>query len=391
MAIFEILNVGQGDSILVRPPQECMYKEETIFVDLGPGKYNITERISENDRIHIFLTHHDKDHLGGLQFFIGKLGQVSEITVPLYQNEITLIARAILHLKGIGSSKDCNEFIKALEEIVSNQAVIKSLVEGSGSCPQLSFAYEGKHICGHIECLNPPMFIESNDWIGETETNYLVQLMHEIFTESFAREMEIYIRTYASGNTVVDSREFIDLWLPPLKQNNIELTHAKCNYVLDFIMANAELLRNFNAKSNRRNLQQIYSEYAKNTHDVCMVLKTNFNGETMLLAGDASKKVFNRLIKEGTDISASYLKMPHHGSKYNMNQKILNKINPRVAIISHDNGHFGRSEDTHPNQEVLNLLSSKNINVLITNDVVKNGVTIMDKHRYNNDAYVDIL
>ena len=101
MADFEVLNVGQGDSILLRPSSGCRYGGETVFIDLGPGRYDITENIDRNDRVHIFLTHHDNDHLGGMHFFAGKMDQVEEIIVPLYQNEITLIARAILNLKGI--------------------------------------------------------------------------------------------------------------------------------------------------------------------------------------------------------------------------------------------------------------------------------------------------
>lgn len=82
--------------------------------------------------------------------------------------------------------------------------------------------------------------------------------------------------------------------------------------------------------------------------------------------------------------------MPHHGSKHNMNKKILDQINPQVAIISHDNGHFGASKDTHPNQKILELLQKEKIKILITNDIVKNNVTIMKKHN-NKDSYVNIL
>ena len=130
MAIFNILNVGQGDSIILRPPGDCKFDGETIFIDLGPGKYDVTKNIAVDEIVHIFFTHHDHDHLDGLRFFIGKMSQVKEITVPLYQNEITLIARAILNLKGIGNSTDCNEFTKALIEIVNNQVFIKTIVEG---------------------------------------------------------------------------------------------------------------------------------------------------------------------------------------------------------------------------------------------------------------------
>lgn len=393
MAVFNVLNVGQGDCILVKPPKGCSFEDETIFVDLGPGKYDVTKSISNNERVHIFFTHHDSDHLDGLRFFAGKMSQVSEITVPLYQNEITLIARAILNLKGIWKSTDCNEFTKALTEIVNNQVFIKSLVYGeNGECPKLSFAYEGKKFCDHIQCLNPPLIIDSYDWIHEVDEDDLTKLMEDVFTQEFVREMKMYIRSNSKRiHNIVDSEEYYRFWLYNEYEEKREIGYVKCNYVLNFIMQNLELFEIFNEKSTRDNLKRIYKKYVKCTHDVCIVLKTSFEGDTMLLTGDASKKVFNRLIKEGKDISATYLKMPHHGSKHNMNKKILNEISPRVAIISHENGHFGSAKDTHPNQEILNLLEKEKIKILITNSVVKGDVTIMKKDNHNKDPNVNIL
>lgn len=393
MAVFNVINVGQGDCIMVKPPKGCTFDNETILVDLGPGKYDVTKRIEEDENVHIFFTHHDNDHLEGFRFFIGKMKQVSEITVPLYQNEITLIARAILNLKGIGKSTDCNEFTKALTEIVNNQVFLKTLVEGkTEECPILSFAYEGKEFCNHIKCLNPPLIIDSYDWIHEMYEDELIQLMDEVFTQDFVREMEIYIRSNRTRNhNIVDSKEFNSFWLYHENERGKEISDAKCNYVLNFIMHNRKMFMDFNENSTRDNLKRIYKEYVKCTHDVCIVLKTTFKDNKMLLTGDASKKVFNRLIREGKDISAKYLKMPHHGSKHNMNKKILNKISPQVAIISHNNGHFGAAKDTHPNQEILELLQNEKIKILITNDVVKGDVTIMKKLNHDQDPNVSIL
>lgn len=394
MAIFEVLNVGQGDSIIMRPPMGCKHNDETIFVDLGPGNNDITKYVADDEKVHIFLTHHDNDHVGGLRFLMSRIKQIHEITVPLYQNEITLIARAILNLKGIVSSNDCNEFIKALEEIVNNQVVIKSLVEGK-ACPKLSFAYEDKYFCNHIECLNPPVHIESYDWVGEVDKDDLTRIMYEVFTKPFAREMELYIHAHSRDHMVVDSQTFNEFWLYEVSENE-RTGRVKCNYVLNFILSNIVFFETFNEKSTREHLRKIYNQYIKCTHDVCMVLKTAFDNEKMLLTGDASKKVFNRLIEKGKDISASYLKMPHHGSKHNMNGKILDKINPKVAIISHKNGRFGTAKDTHPNQEILELLLNKNIKILITNDVIKcmsssNDTTIvMRKEKHCKDSYVTI-
>lgn len=395
MTIYEILNVGQGDSIIIRPPQHCDLNGKTLIVDLGPGRYDVTKYIGEGEKVHIFLTHHDNDHVGGLRFFAGRMAQVSEITVPLYQNEITLIARAILNLKGISTSKDCGEFVRALEEIVNNQAFIKSLLEGRGNSPKLSFGYEKRSFCGHVKCLNPPILPEAYEWIRESSSDDLCSLMQEIFTPSFAKEMTLYIHASENGYYTADSPHFNEFWL--WDRQSEELQVRKSNYVFGFIVQNTALFRQFNAEGSRKILRKIYNNYVKCTHDVCMVLKTDFHlydrkntNTSMLLTGDASKKVFNRLICAGIDLSASYLKMPHHGSKHNMNQKILEAIAPDTAIISHNNGHFGKARDPHPNREVLELLSRNHVKVLLTNDVIKDGVTVMEKGRHCKDYNVRI-
>ena len=73
-----------------------------------------------------------------------------------------------------------------------------------------------------------------------------------------------------------------------------------------------------------------------------------------------------------------------------MNQKILEAIAPDTAIISHNNGHFGKARDPHPNREVLELLSRNHVKVLLTNDVIKDGLTVMEKGRHCKDYNVRI-
>lgn len=98
------------------------------------------------------------------------------------------------------------------------------------------------------------------------------------------------------------------------------------------------------------------------------------------------------MISEGKDISAHYLKVPHHGSKKNINKKIMKKINPVIAIISHDNGIFGRAKDAHPNQEVLDLINSEGIKLISTNNIIKSGKILWNCHRDNiKDINVDVI
>ncbi|HRZ29374.1 MAG TPA: hypothetical protein P5052_01085 [Candidatus Paceibacterota bacterium] len=43
--------------------------------------------------------------------------------------------------------------------------------------------------------------------------------------------------------------------------------------------------------------------------------------------------------------------MPHHGGKNTIDDQILNKINPKQAIISVGENYYG-----HPNIDIINLL-----------------------------------
>lgn len=393
MKTYEIMNVGQGDSIVIRPPAGCRCSKETLIVDLGPGSYDITKHIKPEDKVHIFLTHHDNDHLEGLRFFIGKMHQVREITVPLYQNEITLIARAILNLKGIRDSRDCDGLVRALEEIVNNQVILKTLTEENEDTPRLSFAYDGGDSpCKHIEYMNPPMIAETYEWLDEMDRDAIQAVMKDFFTMEFADEMAVYFQAAEEKHMPEGSRQFYQYWLENRQEEDGKLLHMKCNYVLNFIVENALLFRRFNMEGSRKVLKKIYKNYVKCTHDVCLVMKMCFPGQkSMLLTGDASKKVFKRLIRENPkSISAYYLKMPHHGSRHNMDEAILDSIKPRTAIISHNNGHFGKAKDSHPNQEVLDMLAERNIKLLITNDVIKNGIRVMKKERHKKDDLVEI-
>lgn len=390
MPIYNVINVGQGDCIIIEPPDGCKYSSDKIIIDLGPGDRDVTKFIEETDALHIFITHHHKDHLGGLRFFIDRFKQIKEIIVPLYQNEITLIARAILNLKGINISRDCNEFINELKEIMRNQIELITLSRKEGLSPTISFAYENKELCNHMICLNPPKYINASDLVNKANENELKELMSELFTNSFAEEMAAFFRAQIRGNyDRISYPNFYNYWLSSQYDYERSVCLSKCNFVLSFIIDNLSLMRMFNTNSCRKNLNKIYTKYVEASHNVCIVLKTHYDNATMLHTSDASKKVFNRLIKEGRDISVKYLKMPHHGSKHNINKKILRAINPDVAIISHDNQHSGKSGDPHPNKETLKMLKENNITILVTNDVIKDNFTI-EPSKYFQNKYLKV-
>jgi len=58
-----------------------------------------------------------------------------------------------------------------------------------------------------------------------------------------------------------------------------------------------------------------------------------------LLAGDIQKKVEQRLVREDAEITADFLKVPHHGSKTSSTPDFVAAVAPKVAVV-----FCGRSE-----------------------------------------------
>lgn len=384
-AILEVLNVGQGDCLLINPV-DCMFDKDVLLIDTGPGNNDFTSCLSGRiySGIQLLITHHDYDHMGGFKYLLKPdiFNKIKKIYLPFYQNEITLIAKSLLKLKGTLNSLDCNEFINALEQLVNNQMLFKSIIASKNGV--FNFLCEGESICNHIKCLNPPcpLDYDTEDWIDKLSEDDFSKIAHEIFTNDFAPKINNYFKAlkggYALSNSIISNELFIrDLENQFNYYQNEE--RIKGNLYISFIMKNLSEIQRFNDTPSRKNMRIIYNIFVACTHDVCLVLKAKYKEKKYLLTGDASIKAFKWMIDNGNDLSADILKVPHHGSRKNLNSSILNIIKPKYAIISHDNRKFGNSKDSHPNVEVLKLLDKKGIQILITNDVIKDGVVIMEK------------
>ncbi len=405
--MLDVINVGQGDCLLIQPPENCEHAREKIFVDLGPGKEDITKYFGSEDCVSIILTHHDKDHFDGIRFFVDKMKQVKDIFIPLHQNEITIIANSILKLKGIRDAENCDDFIQQLEQIVANQAFLKALSRKNHRGPRLRFAYEGKTLCGHLEFLNPPKELVTYNWIEEADHTELALIFEKCFESDYTEQFNSFFlhesqeskhkmgyRDLGNGyfDEVLKHDEIEELLISGQETNNIFWEDSGIrSYIVGFFIRNLSEIETFNQFPSRDNMYPIIDSFVKCTHDACIVLKMSYGENSFLLTGDASKKVFRRLIKNGICIKARYLKMPHHGSKENMDEEILDAIDPEIAIISHDNRRFGRAKDPHPNQEILEMLQERKIKIMLTNDVRKHNVTVMKKATHLGDGVVNIF
>ncbi len=108
-------------------------------------------------------------------------------------------------------------------------------------------------------------------------------------------------------------------------------------------------------------LENLENKFFKGTsNDTSIVAKLLFFENTFLFTGDITKKVEKKILE--FDLGATVLKIAHHGSKVSTSKEFLEKVQPRLAVISvSENNAYG-----HPHQEVLSNLEEFGIKVLRT-------------------------
>lgn len=108
---------------------------------------------------------------------------------------------------------------------------------------------------------------------------------------------------------------------------------------------------------------------ASDKNDYCTVLSVKNKTSKILLTGDISKEIEEK-IKDDTEENYTVLKVAHHGSNYSSSEKFLKKVNPKYSIISvGKNNSYG-----HPGNETMERLRKQGGVIYRTDE--KGGITI---------------
>lgn len=102
--------------------------------------------------------------------------------------------------------------------------------------------------------------------------------------------------------------------------------------------------------------------YPDNTNEASITTLFSYGDFDILLPGDISSQE-EEVISTETDIDKDIevLKVAHHGSKYSSSEEFLERIDPKLAVIS-----VGKNSWGHPTKEVLERLSQQAIKLLRT-------------------------
>ncbi|HCL99845.1 MAG: internalization-related competence protein ComEC/Rec2 protein [candidate division CPR2 bacterium GW2011_GWC1_41_48] len=97
----------------------------------------------------------------------------------------------------------------------------------------------------------------------------------------------------------------------------------------------------------------------KEQNDSSLVLKLDTRGKDFLFTGDAGFEVLNKLFQ----VNAEVLKVPHHGSKSGLDKEVLEKINPKTAVIEVGENSYG-----HPASQIIDLLKLFKVKIFRTDE-----------------------
>jgi beta-lactamase superfamily II metal-dependent hydrolase len=104
-----------------------------------------------------------------------------------------------------------------------------------------------------------------------------------------------------------------------------------------------------------------------------VVLRLEYGHFSMLFAGDAEAQTEERILRGGTDLASTVLKVAHHGSKYATSEDFLRRVKPQAAVISTSEANrYG-----HPNGDLLARLRSAGARVFRTD--MQGEITITTK------------
>ncbi len=101
---------------------------------------------------------------------------------------------------------------------------------------------------------------------------------------------------------------------------------------------------------------------AEASNDDSLVMRLSDGDVRFLLPGDAQQKAEDSLVARGAPLNATFLKVPHHGSKTSSTENFLSAVHPQAAVVSVGEGNaYGQ-----PAENILERYAAAGVRLLRT-------------------------
>jgi competence protein ComEC len=97
-------------------------------------------------------------------------------------------------------------------------------------------------------------------------------------------------------------------------------------------------------------------------NDGSVIARLVYGSTSVMLQGDAPRKIEEYLVNQGEDVKAQILKVGHHGSKTSSSDKYVTAVDPDLAVISlGKNNRYG-----FPHKETVDTFAKESVPILRT-------------------------
>lgn len=224
----------------------------------------------------------------------------------------------------------------------------------NGEC-SVHFIDVGQGDCTLIQCGGYNVLIDA----GENNKGDEVLLK---LTQLGVKKLDYIIGTHAHSDhiggldTVINSIKTDNIILSDLPDDLVpttvtytDLLEAIVNNDVNLIAAEPEF--EITLGDGKITLLAPLKEY-NDLNDYSIVTRFDFGETSFLITGDAEKGAESDILKSGADVSATVLKVGHHGSETSTSYEFLQKVKPKYAVIE-----VGvKNKYDHPSPETLSRL-----------------------------------
>lgn len=182
----------------------------------------------------------------------------------------------------------------------------------------------------------------------------------------------VSVGTVYAPQTEADTRAYQN-FKRKTQEQGLEIQHPKHGERFPFGDSTVEVLGPIHETATERN-------------STSLILKVQYGETSFLFTGDAEFKEEHDILEQGYDLSATVLKVSHHGSAGATSYRFLREVMPKYAVISVGENAYG-----HPTDEVLSKLRDADVQVYRTDlqgDIIakSDGQTVTISPSKNADA-----